>query len=72
MANHYEVKTAVEYEAGGQKKTRWTKVGVAFPLKSGDGFSVVLDAVPVNGKLVIMPPMEKNERGGGDGGGIPF
>lgn len=65
MANHYEAKTAVEYEKDGQKKTRWIKCGVAFPLRSGDGFSIVLDALPVNGKLVLMPPLEKTQ--GNDG-----
>lgn len=65
MPAHYEVKTVSEYEQNGQKKTRWTKVGVAFPLRNGDGFSIILDALPTNGKLVMMPPRER-EGGGGD------
>jgi hypothetical protein len=34
-------------------QTFWTKVGVAFPHKDGKGFNVMLDAVPVDGKLTI-------------------
>lgn len=64
MQNYYEAKTVVEYDQGGQKKSRWTKIGVAFPNKNGDGgFVVHLDAVPVNGKLVIMPPRDREDQG---------
>lgn len=65
MANFFEVKTVTEYESNGQKKSRWTKIGVAFPNKNGDGgFNVLLDALPVNGKIVIMPPRERENDGG--------
>lgn len=64
MSDMYEVKTAVEYEKGGEKKTRWVRVGVGFPLRNGNGFSILLDALPVNGKLVMMPPREREESGG--------
>jgi hypothetical protein len=69
VANYFEVKTVVEYEKDGQKKSRWIKCGVAFPLRNGEGFSVTLDALPVNGKLVIMPPLPQGERGGRQQGG---
>lgn len=61
MALRYEVKTTSEYEQNGEKKTRWTKIGVGFPLKNGEGFSILLDALPVNGKLVMMPPRERED-----------
>lgn len=28
-------------------KTRYTKIGAAFPAKNGDGFNIVLDALPM-------------------------
>ena len=34
-------------------KDFWTRIGAAWPHKDGKGFNVVLDAFPVNGKLVI-------------------
>jgi hypothetical protein len=39
----------------------WTRVGVAFANKSG-GWNVKLDALPVNGELVLMPPRPKDEQ----------
>lgn len=62
-----ECLSAVEYEKAGQKKTRWNKIGVAFPLKGGVGYTLHLDALPVNGKLVIKPPMERMDKGAADG-----
>lgn len=43
-------------ERGG--KTYYTKVGVAFRTKAGDGWSVTLDALPTDGKLLLLPPRE--------------
>lgn len=70
MAQTWSAVTPVEYDArDGGKKTRWTRVGAAWQREDG-GFSVQLDAAPVNGKLLIMPP--KEDTGGGHGGGQPF
>ncbi|MEZ5551526.1 MAG: hypothetical protein R3E82_11595 [Pseudomonadales bacterium] len=41
-------------------KTFWTRVGAAWPNKKG-GFQVRLEAVPVNGELVLLPPRAKDE-----------
>jgi hypothetical protein len=35
---------------------RWTKIGAAFPHKEGQGFSIELQAFPVDGRLVVLPP----------------
>jgi hypothetical protein len=37
-------------------KSYWTKIGVAFPAKQGDGWSVLLDAMPapVEGQFKIL------------------
>ena len=54
-------------------KTYWTKVGVAFPSRQGNGYSLFLDYIPVarneDGKIAILlaEPREDGERGGGRG-----
>ena len=46
----------VEYEtADGEVETVWCRLGSAFPLKKGEGFTILLNALPTNGKIVIMP-----------------
>ena len=38
-----------------QTKSRWTRVGVTF-LNRDESETVVLDAIPVNGRLVLQKP----------------
>lgn len=46
-------------------KSYFTKIGVAFPAKSGNGYSVLLDAVPasVDGqyKILLMEPKPRED-----------
>lgn len=42
-----------EYEAGGETKHEWLKVGTAWPHQDGKGFRVVLTATPVDGVVVL-------------------
>jgi len=39
----------------------WTKVGAMFPHQNGDGFNIQLDALPHDGKLVILPPKDDDK-----------
>jgi hypothetical protein len=48
---------------GDDEKTRWKGCGVVFKHKESDGFTVLLDTVPLSGKLVLLPPKEDDERG---------
>ncbi len=41
---------------------RRTKIGAAFPHKEGHGFSIELKAVPLDGRLVVLPPDSNNNR----------
>lgn len=55
---------AKQGEAGGVAKAWWTRVGRAFPDKSGEGWTVVLDALPLaepggQAKLYLKPPRER-------------
>ena len=54
VGDRYDVLVVEKYEDGaGIEKSNWTRVGVAFPHKDGNGLNVELRAIPVSGKLVI-------------------
>lgn len=61
-----DVLTVTERGEGAQKKNWWTKIGRAFPDKSGEGFTVVLDALPLPGvggscRLFLKPHKDQAE-----------
>lgn len=44
------------------KEDFWLKIGRAFPHKNGDGgYNVVLNALPINNKLVVKPRRKRDE-----------
>lgn len=47
-------------------KNYWTRIGVAFPAKNGDGYTVLLDAMPASSdgqyKIFLREPREKREK----------
>ena len=51
----YVASTVVSDKESG--KDRWTGIGVAF--KNQDSITVLVDAVPVNGKIILRPPKKK-------------
>jgi hypothetical protein len=48
--------TVEEYETNGKTQKKWTRIGAAFPHKEGLGFSIELQAFPIDGRLVVLPP----------------
>jgi len=46
---------------GDDEKTFWTRIGTAWPHKNGEGFNIELAALPLGGRIVLMPP--KAEQG---------
>ena len=61
MAEFYEVKLA---KKGRDGKNYYTKIGAMFPWKSGEGFNLTFDALPVpklndNGELEILCMVSK-------------
>jgi hypothetical protein len=44
------------------QKAIWTRIGAAWPHGTGEGLSIELEAFPVDGRLVLIPP--KAEEGG--------
>ena len=43
-------------ERGKGKKAIWTRIGAAWSHAKGQGFNIELEALPVEGKIVLMPP----------------
>jgi len=39
----------------------WLNVGAAFPHQDGNGYNVVLQAIPIDGKIVLRPPKGEPE-----------
>ena len=71
MTQRYDVMTGRKYaDRDGNEKTAWTKVGTMFANRSGDGFSIALDALPIptlnDGKLecrmVCFPPRDRDDQ----------
>ena len=66
-ANHLFAYTVEEYDAGNGKKAKtWTRIGVAFPHQNGPGFSVQLRALPLDGRIVLLPPASVTGSGSDD------
>jgi hypothetical protein len=47
---------AVYVVEGEGEKAFWTKIGAAFAHEDGEGFNILLTALPVNGRMVIRKP----------------
>lgn len=57
----FDAFTVREYEVNGDKKSDWTKVGVAWPHQDGKGYRLVLTAVPLDGIVVLRQHEPKAE-----------
>ena len=53
----FSISTPREYQVGEEMKTYWTTIGTAW--QSEKGFNIVLDALPVNGKMFINTALTK-------------
>lgn len=52
-ATRFDAFTVREYEQGGETKHDWLQIGTAWPHQDGKGFRIVLQAVPVDGVVVL-------------------
>jgi hypothetical protein len=59
---YLNVCTVEEYESNGKTQKRWTRIGATFRHKEGPGFSIELKAFPVDGRLVVLPPDNDDNR----------
>jgi hypothetical protein len=41
------------------KKAVWTRIGAAWSHAQGGGFNIELQALPMDGRIVLMPPKEE-------------
>jgi hypothetical protein len=48
-------------ERGKGKKPFWVRIGGAWPFESGSGFTVQLDALPIDGRIVLTEPKPAEE-----------
>jgi hypothetical protein len=72
----YELVHASEYQdRDGQKKTKWTKCGIALRDDVTGNLSIKLEALPlgITGPLwlSLFEPKPRDEQGGGNGGATP-
>ena len=63
MNNKPSLHAYVVRERGRNQKAIWTRIGVAWAHEKGNGYSLELEALPVNfdGRLVLMPPRDDSE-----------
>ncbi|MBI1909739.1 MAG: hypothetical protein HYS22_06180 [Deltaproteobacteria bacterium] len=50
-------------ERGSEEKNLWTRIGIGFVNKD-NSINVVLDAIPVNGRIHIRDRQNKTKKGG--------
>ncbi|MGP0061769.1 MAG: hypothetical protein ACLPID_21090 [Beijerinckiaceae bacterium] len=43
-------------ERGEGQKAIWTRIGAAWPHEGGKGFTIQLDAMPLDGRIVLTEP----------------
>lgn len=55
--------TVIKREAGADGKNNdfWLNIGVAFPHDDGGGFNILLQAMPLDGKLVLRTYKDEEE-----------
>lgn len=62
MTKYMNVFVQETFDANGEEKSNYTKVGVAFPHKKGEGINVkITPGISVAGDLVIFPPKDSEE-----------
>lgn len=66
MAERYDAVAVRKYQSNGEEKSSFTNIGVAFPMKDRDGFSLRLHCLPapVDGEysILLFPPKPRDER----------
>ena len=60
----FTVREPVKKDKG--ERSFWTRIGTAFPHQDGEGFNIRLDALPLDGKLVLLPPKDDSAKDGGE------
>lgn len=53
----YQAYTVIKREG---QDDYWLNIGAAFMHQDGEGYNIVLQALPINGKIVLRPPKNKD------------
>ncbi len=48
-------------KASGTGKTPWIRIGAAFTIKEGKGLSVKLNALPIDGQVLLFEPKPETD-----------
>ena len=56
------------YQVQGDDKARWTRIGAGWLNKDGKGINLVLDAVPLSGRIVLREVSETEDSQQANGG----
>jgi hypothetical protein len=54
----YQAYTVVKREG---QDDFWLNIGAAFMHQDGDGYNIILQALPINGKIVLRPPKTQSD-----------
>ena len=60
---------AYQVNEGQDGKSHFNRVGAAFEHGDGDGHNILLDAVPVNGRITLRTPQERLDEMRSEGNG---
>ena len=47
----------------GRNKAIWTRIGAVWPHEKGKGFNIELEALPIDGRIVVMEPKADEAEG---------
>jgi hypothetical protein len=53
--------TAYHVRESEDAKAFWTRIGSAWPHDDGNGFTILADVVPLDGRIVVRPRAERKE-----------
>ena len=56
--------THLIYIVKGDENAKWLEIGAAWANRDGQGFTLSLDAVPTNGRIVMREIADREEAGG--------
>ena len=58
----FTVEEVSEEERRAGKKAYWTKIGGGWDSEKGDTITIALQALPLNGRIVLRPPLPKEDQ----------
>jgi hypothetical protein len=64
MSNKPSLYAYAVKERGRNQKSIWTRIGAAWPHEKGKGFTIELEAFPIDGRLVLTEPKADEQPAG--------